>query len=435
MSQIVAVCGAGAAGVFCAVVLKERSPTTRVILCEATQKPLQKVLRSGGGRCNVTHAEFDPKRLVTHYPRGERELRQAFSRFQPSDTIQWFENHGVNLVTEADGRMFPSTHRSETIKDTLMNLCHKLGVEVRTGCKITSLVPKAQGYCLRTKGGEDILADQVVLATGSAPIGYELARALGHKIIDPIPSIFTFVVKSRLLTGLSGLSFPSASVKLQASRSYEAHGPLLITHWGLSGPAILRLSAFAARDLYANDYVAKLTVNWLGLPYKSILSTLRTIKTIDPRRLIGMKPPVEVPTRFWVQFLNCMGLPFCPFGALKNATLAQIAQALYACPLEIDGRGMFKEEFVTAGGVCRDDIDFRTMASRVARGIYVVGELCDVDGVTGGFNFQNAWTTGYLAATALAENASTQGSKDLPKESPITKSSNPPLEAHQLGSL
>ncbi len=332
-SKHIAVIGAGAAGVFAAVHCKELNPDAHVVLYEKTRQPLAKVRISGGGRCNVTHACFDPKQLVTYYPRGSKELLGPFHRFQPRDTVEWFAKRGVILKTEADGRMFPITDSSQTIIDCLMGEVKRLGVELHLGTKIETL-PEAEA---------------IILASGSA--GYELAKEAGHTIVEPVPSLFTFNVPTSPLLDLAGISVPHVRVRLF---KHVAEGPLLLTHWGFSGPAILRLSAFAARELHACNYQATLTIEW------------------------GTEPLAR--------------------NLRSRLTPEQLVKDHYA----IDGKTTYKQEFVTAGGIELKEVNFQTMESKKRPGLYFAGEILNIDGVTGGFNFQNAWTTAYLAAAAAA---------------------------------
>ncbi len=323
------VIGAGAAGCFAALACAEAFPDAKVVILEKTRKPLAKVRISGGGRCNVTHACFDPKQLCTRYPRGHRELLGPFHRFQPMDTIEWFNKRGVQLKTEPDGRMFPVTNSSETIIDCFLNEIEKKGIELRLGEKIEQL-PEA---------------DAVILATGSSAQGHAFAKEAGHTIVPPVPSLFSFNVPSSPLLHLAGVSVPEATVWLEGGNRKET-GPVLITHWGFSGPAILKLSAWEARFLHEKNYQATCVIEW---------------KDPMPRRLKRENPPDRY---------------------------------------RIEGKTTYKKEFVTCGGVTLKEVNFKTMESKIHPGLFFAGEILDIDGVTGGFNFQNAWTTGWIAGSS-----------------------------------
>lgn len=326
------VIGAGAAGFFAALACQEAFPQAKVVILEKTQQPLAKVRISGGGRCNVTHACFDPKTLCSYYPRGHRELLGPFHHFQPSDTIEWFKKRGVFLKAENDGRMFPTTDSSETIIRCFLDEIKKRGIELELGAKIDAL-PQA---------------DAVILATGSSKQGYEIAKSVGHSIVPPVPSLFSFNIPSSPLLGLTGLVAPDAIVSLEGG-SRKERGAVLLTHWGFSGPAILRLSAWEARFLYEKNYDATCLIEWnTGLPR-------RLRQTVE-------KKPLE---RF-----------------------------------HIEGKTTYKQEFVTCGGIELKEVNFKTMESKIHPGLFFAGEVLNIDGITGGFNFQNAWTTGWIAGTS-----------------------------------
>jgi predicted Rossmann fold flavoprotein len=401
----VVVIGGGAAGFFGAIACAEAHPKTQVILLEAAQQPLAKVRISGGGRCNVTHACFDPALLVQNYPRGGKALRGAFSRFQPRDTVAWFGARGVELKTEADGRMFPTTDDSATILNCLISAAEAAGVKIRTGMVVQSVDRKDEQLILRLKSGEVLQADRLLLATGSNPAGYAIARALGHTVEPPVPSLFTFQMRDPRLRDLAGVSVPSAHLRLQANNSpvLEQTGPVLITHWGLSGPAVLKLSAWGARILHNHHYQAQLRVNWVPQINPEILrQQVLAVRSQLARKTIVANCPVPIPRRLWDRLTGVVGITASDrWAELSNKTLNHLMQELTQGQFQIQGKGAFKEEFVTCGGVRLKEVDFKTMESRQCPGLYLAGEVLDIDGVTGGFNFQSAWTTAWLAGQAM----------------------------------
>lgn len=371
------VVGGGAAGIFAAIRASEVSKE-RVILLERTSQLLAKVKISGGGRCNVTHGCFEPKHLVENYPRGKQELLGPFFTFQPQQTIDWFESHGVPLKKEADGRMFPATNTSQTIIDTLLKAA--AGVDIRLQSHIEKIEKTAAGFAIHLKD-EILQCDRLLLATGSNPKGHEYARALGHTIVEPVPSLFAFNVKNFVLSDLSGVSVQDAVISCDG---FQTSGPLLITHFGFSGPAILRLSAFAARFLNQHQYRTTFTINWI--PSKEL-------KKDDP-------PPL--PKSLWKKLLLLAGIPLDKtLRDLKDKEFEKFVEKLKKWPFELDGKTTHKEEFVTAGGILLKEVNFKTMESKIVKNLYFAGEVLDVDGITGGFNFQNAWTTGWIAGSAI----------------------------------
>jgi len=352
------VIGGGAAGFFGAIAAAEARPGLRVLLLEKTMQPLAKVRISGGGRCNVTHACFDPAELVRNYPRGHKELRGPFSRFQTRDTIAWFEARGVPLKMEADGRMFPVTDSSQTIIDCLQNEAKRLEIEVHLGEAIESLAP---GFQVGPYS-----APRILLATGSNKKGLEWAANLGHTIVPQVPSLFTFNAPSSPLLELAGIA-TEATVTLPTLK-LQQRGPVLLTHWGFSGPAVLKLSAWGARLLHACDYILDFEIDWGGGPLpKRLDKALREMAGLQEG-----KPLSKVEQRRW-------------------------KQTLHHCRFRMEGKTTYKSEFVTCGGVSLKEIDFKTMQSKICPGLYFAGEILDIDGITGGFNFQNAWTTAWIA--------------------------------------
>ncbi len=377
----------------------------RITILEKSRAPLNKVRISGGGRCNVTHACFDPALLVQHYPRGSAALRGPFTRFQPRDTIAWFEQRGVLLKTEADGRIFPVTDRSETIVACLLDSAHRAGVSICTQAAVTSIErASGTGFVLRSKNGELSSADRVLLATGSNPRGYAWAAALGHSIEPPVPSLFTFTVDDPRLHNLAGVSAPAARVEI-AGTALAHSGPLLITHWGLSGPVILKLSAWGARLLHDRAYRAELIIDWLpDRRADDVREHLQAAKSNQARRIIGSHSPLGLPLRLWQRFIEAAAIgKEQRWTELSKRQMAALTDQLKHGVYEMQGKGEFKEEFVTCGGVSLDEVNFRTMESRRCPGLHFAGEILDIDGLTGGFNFQAAWTTGWLAGQAMGQ--------------------------------
>ncbi|WMT58855.1 NAD(P)/FAD-dependent oxidoreductase [Truepera radiovictrix] len=397
------VIGGGAAGVFGALALAEARPGARVVVLERAREALGKVRISGGGRCNVTHHLFDPALLAQGYPRGAKALRGPLSRFGPRETVAWFAARGVALKTEPDGRMFPVTDRSQTIVACLLEAARNAGVEVRTQTAVTAVAQAPGGFRVTLKGGEGIHSPLLLLATGSSPQGHRWAEALGHTVVPPVPSLFTFNVTDPHLAPLAGVSVPDARVRLEGTK-LEQRGPLLLTHWGFSGPAVLKLSAWGARELHARGYQVALRVAWVPEHPEALRERLRAFKADAPRKLVRAHTPLPLPARLWAALTARAGVEETRrWAELSNRDLGRLADELGAGRFWVTGKGVFKEEFVTCGGVALGEVDFKTMASRRVPGLYLAGEVLDIDGVTGGFNFQNAWTTGYLAGRAMAE--------------------------------
>ncbi|MFB8792940.1 MAG: NAD(P)/FAD-dependent oxidoreductase [Microcoleus sp.] len=413
----ITVIGGGAAGFFSAITCAQTYPQARVTLLEAGRQLLAKVRISGGGRCNATHACFDPAILVQNYPRGGKALRGAFTRFQPRDTVEWFASHSVTLKTEADGRMFPVTDDSATIVNCLIRAAEDAGVNIRTGDAVVSVnkltledwhggraITKEPGFEIELKSGEKLKCDRLILATGSNPSGFKWAKHLGHTIEQPVPSLFTFNISDRRIEDLAGVSVANAKVKLPAAK-LEQSGPLLITHWGLSGPAVLKLSAWGARFLHDRHYRASLLINWLPQYNPEVLrQQLLGVKSQLSQRLVVSSCPFPIPRRLWERLTSAIGIDEPKRWAdIPNKTLDRLLQELVQGEYQIAGKGAFKEEFVTCGGVNLKEVDFKTMESRRCPGLYFAGEILDIDGVTGGFNFQSAWTTAWLAGSAIGK--------------------------------
>ncbi|WP_420422403.1 NAD(P)/FAD-dependent oxidoreductase [Simkania sp.] len=373
------VIGGGPAGFFAAIAAKKTYPHASVTLHERTNKVLSKVRISGGGRCNVTHSCFDPKELVKNYPRGSKELLGPFHRFQPADTVEWFAEKGVELKTEADGRMFPTTDSSQTIIDCLLTEAKRVGVEIKLQSKLSF---------------EKLNADRLILATGSTRGGFEIAQKFGHTIQPLVPSLFTFNIHDFPLESISGVSVENVGLKLEGTKLCQ-QGPLLITHWGFSGPAALKLSAFGARFLAENNYEVGLYIDWL--PKFTIDELMSLLTSEHPAKKLSAIRSIPLPKRLWNllcedenQLLSRMSKP----------ALRKLCEKLKADRYQVKGKTTNKEEFVTCGGVTLSEVNFKTMESKLHSGFYFCGEILDIDGVTGGFNFQNAWTTGWLAGTA-----------------------------------
>ncbi len=400
-NHTVVVVGGGAAGFFAAITCAEKNTHSHVILLEKARQVLSKVKISGGGRCNVTHACFDSSELVKFYPRGFRELRGPFSRFQPKDTLAWFEQRGVKLKKENDGRMFPVTDDSQTIVSCLMHAVELSGVELRRECGVEAIEKTGDQFTLTLTTGVTLLADKVLFATGSQPKMWELLRSLGHTVIDPVPSLFTFNLPDSPFHDLAGASVAEAVVSLPKWKM-EHKGPVLITHWGISGPAVLKLSAWAARELHACGYDADVRVNWI--PDVDPLEAIQKAKYELSGKFISTESPFDLPKKLWKRFVTLAGID--EGGRWSHITKDQqqkLIQQLTAFPFRMKGKTTNKEEFVTAGGVKLSEVNFKTMESKIVPGVFFAGEILDVDGVTGGFNFQNAWTTGWIAGNSLAD--------------------------------
>jgi predicted Rossmann fold flavoprotein len=405
----VLVAGGGAAGFFAAIACAEADRDAEVTLHEATAHPLAKVRVSGGGRCNVTHACFDAREMAKNFPRGSRELIGPFHRFGPADTVAWFRERGVELKTEKDGRMFPVTDNSATIVDCLMQAAAKAGARLQTGCGLRTLAKEpgdAQGRLRAVlTTGEEVLADRVLIATGGTKgsAGLSLAEALGHTIIPTVPSLFTFHIEDPRLRGLEGLAAPAAAAAVPGMRLRET-GPILVTHWGLSGPAILRLSAWGARELHDEGYRFTLLVNWAE-PHSpdQARSALEAERVAHPRRKVCTANPCGIPARLWERLVGAAGIGAdATWSGVSNDALRALVQQATASEFAVTGKSMNKEEFVTCGGVSLAEVDMATMESRMCPGLHFAGEVLDIDGITGGYNFQSAWTTGWQAGRAMA---------------------------------
>lgn len=398
------VIGGGAAGFFGAINAAEKSKGLRVLLLEKTNKLLSKVKVSGGGRCNVTHHCFSPALLSHHYPRGQRPLKNMFHQFQASDTIAWFENRGVKLKAEDDGRMFPVTDSSQTIIDCFLNEAEQLKIEIQTSCEVTT-IEKTADYFALTANDKRYHGAALLIAAGGyhKKEGYEWLADLGHEIVRPIPSLFTFNDSEKEFTSLMGVAVPEAEVRIAGSK-FSQRGSLLITHWGLSGPAVIKLSAWAAEELFKQNYTFTALVNWTGVPETEVRHSLMKLKTDNSKKQITTSPLFNLPKRLWEHLCAKAAIEEKKIWAdVPNKSINKLIELLFACPFHIRGKTTFKEEFVTCGGISLADIDLKTMESKKTPGLYFAGEVLNIDGETGGFNFQAAWTTSYLAATAISE--------------------------------
>jgi predicted flavoprotein YhiN len=442
----IVIAGGGAAGFFAALTCAELHRDAEILILEKSSQFLSKVKISGGGRCNVTHACFDARELTTRYPRGERALIAPFNQFQASDTVAWFEQRGVKLKTEADGRMFPTTDSSQTIIDCLIKAANEAGVKLKTNGGLESVVKRPDGRFeislaanlsspsppqkeeragvrrpfengqtplpverreWEESAGEKILCDKLLLATGgcrSTALG-QLAVSLGHTLEPPVPSLFTFHIKTPWLRELAGVSLDNVEASVSDTKLRE-RGALLFTHWGLSGPAILRLSAWGARELHEKNYHFLLQINWLPhLNEEKITKEFLACRKLQPAKFIVNTPLAKIPARLWEQLVIASGTPRdTRWAALSGAAQHQLIRQLLHSAFSVTGKSLNKEEFVTCGGVKLSEVNFRTMESKICPGLFFAGEVLDIDGITGGFNFQAAWTTGWLAGRAMAGN-------------------------------
>ncbi|MDF2576652.1 MAG: hypothetical protein K0S74_136 [Chlamydiales bacterium] len=409
MAPTVIVIGGGASGFFGAIACAQRNPSAKVIILEQHRQLLSKVRISGGGRCNVTHACFDSTQLTRNYPRGQLALKGPFTRFQALDTIAWFEKRGIRLKTEDDGRMFPITDSSETIIDCLLSEAYKSHIQIRTESSVVAIQVQKESnnnapqFKVILKDGTELDCHQILLATGSNAKVHSMLESLGHKIVPPVPSLFTFNISDHRISGLEGLSVPKAQVKIKGTH-LEQTGPVLITHWGLSGPAILKLSAWGARALYDMNYKAELQINWLAdLNEEKIKQELLKVKQQYPQRCITTDAALELPKNLWKQLVNAADIVSeTRWAHLSKQQLHNLVDQIAKGTYFIEGKSTYKQEFVTAGGIHLEEVNFKTMESRRCPGLYFAGEVLDIDGVTGGFNFQNAWTTGWIAGNAIA---------------------------------
>jgi len=401
----IAVIGAGAAGFFGAIRMKSLLPHATVIVFEKSNKMLAKVKVSGGGRCNVTHSCFEVSQLIKNYPRGSKELRQAFMQFACGDTVNWFFDRGVELKTESDGRMFPVTNDSQTIIDCLMDEAETSGVQFSLGSNIKKIAGKNNQIELTFDNDDSELFDAVLIATGGHPnkSGFNWMSSTNHSIVDPVPSLFTFNFRDKTISALMGISVPVAQVKIVGTK-LEYSGPLLITHWGISGPAVLKLSSFAARQLAAMKYEFSVAVNWINKKEGDVRDLILQVKAKYPKRTLFRLNEIELPKRLWEYILYKLKIDGEQIiGNISKDTLNRIVNTLVNDQYEVKGKTTFKEEFVTCGGIDLSEVDFKTMESKLIPNLFFAGEVLDIDAITGGFNFQAAWTTGYIAGTTIGK--------------------------------
>ncbi len=403
MKKKVIIIGGGAAGFFTAITAAEMNSNLDIIILEKGKNILQKVKISGGGRCNVTHACFDPKELIEFYPRGKKELLGPFHQFMTGDTMEWFENRGIELKIEADKRIFPVSNSSQTIVDCLFSASEKAGVALKLSQNVTQISKFKNQYKITTSTGE-FIADALVIAAGSSPKFWELLNHFGHTIVQPVPSLFTFKINDKRIKEIPGVSVINATVSIVNS-SFESSGPLLITHWGISGPAVLKLSAFGARFLAEKDYQYNVIVNWLSKPTQKVLDHLKALKKEHQKKQVSIKSIFhEIPKRLWENLVLASEIKTEQRWAdLSNKQLENLANQLTKSVFNANGKTTFKEEFVTAGGVDLKEINFKRFESKKHKNLFFAGEVLNIDAVTGGFNFQNAWTGGYIVGKTIAE--------------------------------
>ena len=394
----VIIIGGGASGFFTAANIDTK--LYDVTILEQNSDVLQKVKISGGGRCNVSHACFDPRELVQFYPRGNKELLSVFTKFQPGDTMNWYEEHGVALKIEDDNRIFPESNSSQSIIDCLVNECRKKNVKILTKQTVTEILPQENGYKIHTTD-QNYFADYVVFSTGGSPKAFKMLEKLGHQIVAPVPSLFTFNIKNEILKDLMGTSFQYVNIEIPRL-NLEESGSLLITHWGLSGPAILKLSAWGARELAALKYQFEIIVNFIGTASEDALEIFKNFKENEPKKSIGQAKIFDITNRFWQRILFVFGIDTTKqLANINNKEMQKIIENLCCCRMNVTGKSTFKEEFVTAGGVDLKEMDFKTMKSKKLPNFYISGEVLNIDAVTGGFNFQACWSEGWLIAQDL----------------------------------
>jgi len=401
MKKKLIIIGGGAAGYFAAINAAELNNNLEVVILEGSNKVLQKVKVSGGGRCNVTHACFTPTDLVQFYPRGEKELRGPFHQFMTGDTMEWFENRGVPLKIEDDNRIFPESNSSQSIIDCFLESAKNAGVILKTSTRVDSISKSEDTYIVKT-ASETFIADYLLIASGSNAKVWDIISNLGHTIIAPVPSLFTFNIEDERLKDIPGISVPKATVKVLNSK-LEEQGPLLITHWGLSGPGILKLSAWGALEFHQKDYQFEIEVNWLSKKQETVLEILKSEKQKNTKKQIILRSVFEdVSKRLWEKFVLASDISeTTQWAQLNNKQLENLAKQLTQSVFKVNGKSTFKDEFVTAGGVDLKEINFKRFESKLHKNLFFAGEVLNIDAVTGGFNFQNAWTSGWIVANAI----------------------------------
>jgi len=401
MNKKFIIVGGGAAGYFAAINAAEMNPDLEVIILEGNNKVLQKVKVSGGGRCNVTHACFTPNELIEFYPRGKKELRGPFHQFMTGDTMEWFENRGVPLKIEDDNRIFPESNSSQTIIDCFLDSAKNAGVILKTSMRVESIKKMDEKFCVKTNS-EEFIADYVLVASGSNTKVWNMMENLDHTIIKPVSSLFTFNIDDEVLKNIPGISVPNASIKIENSK-LEENGPLLITHWGLSGPAILKLSAWGALELYKKDYHFDIEVNWLSKKQEGVLDFLKSEKKKQTKKQVILRSIFEeIPKRLWYKLVIAAQISETEqWVQLSNKQLKNLACQLTKCKFKVNGKSTFKDEFVTSGGIDLKEVNFKRFESKLHKNLFFAGEVLNIDAVTGGFNFQNAWTGGWIVASSV----------------------------------
>lgn len=403
MKYDVVIIGGGAAGFFSAVNIAEKNPNLKICILEKSPKVLAKVKISGGGRCNFTHACYIPKDLSKFYPRGQKELLGPFHTFASGDTIEWFESRGVDFYTVDDGSVFPKSDDSQTIIDTFLNISKKYGIDIFTGQEVVD-VKEGNVWTIRTKN-KIFTSEKLVVTTGSSKAIWSILSGLGHEIIKPVPSLFTFKIKDKRIDGLMGVVVDKATVSLKGSKLPEQTGPLLITHWGMSGPAVLKMSSFGAIEMFEKSYQNTTIINWLpDHDFDSVSDAIVDLREEHPKKQVLKHNPFSLPTRLWKSLiLYCEISDKLNWADLNKKQFTQLATQLIQGEFAVNGTTKFKEEFVTAGGVNLKEIDFKRFESKIHKNLFIAGEALNIDAVTGGFNFQNAWTGGWIISEAIAK--------------------------------
>ena len=404
MTKSVAIIGGGAAGFFSAITCAENYPDCKITILEKSNNLLSKVRISGGGRCNVTNATFDIEELLKNYPRGFKELRSVFNTFGCNDTINWFESRNVKLKTEPDGRVFPVTDKSDTIVQCLLDEARNHGINIITGYSVNSVVRNENGFLVNPQSKDLKYFDKILVAFGGHSVEnyYEWIKNLGHKIIYPVPSLFTFKLTEPLFEGLEGISVPLVTIGIEKTK-LKQNGPILITHWGLSGPSILKLSAFGAIELHKMNYNFNLVVNWVPQHNsEKVKDIFSRVKSKHLNNIISAKPYFELPARLWKKLLELSGISEdLKWNDISKSQMNKLSENLTNSIYPVSGKSPFKEEFVTAGGVSLKEVNFKTMESIICKGLYFAGEVLDIDAITGGYNFQSAWSTAFVAGKSI----------------------------------